>query len=53
MYVWVAEAEQEVIAFVAATLHPERLLGEITMLAVDPAHQDRGAGTLLTAFAAG
>jgi ribosomal protein S18 acetylase RimI-like enzyme len=51
MKVWVAEAEGGVIAFVAATLHRERLLGEIWMLAVDPADQDRGVGTALTEFA--
>lgn len=50
-HVWVAETQQKVIAFVAVTLHRERLLGEIHMLAVDPAHQDQGTGTLLTAFA--
>ena len=43
--VWVAEAERGVAAFVAATLHRERLLGEISMLAVDPDEQGRGMGT--------
>src|SRR5207244_4454374 len=51
MRVWVAEADRRVVAFVAATLHRERLLGEIWMLAVDPDHQERGAGTALTEFA--
>ena len=51
MRVWVAEADQRVVAFVAATLHRERLLGEIWMLAVDPDHQERGVGTALTEFA--
>jgi GNAT superfamily N-acetyltransferase len=49
--VWVAEAGRRVVAFVAATLHAERLLGEITMLAVDPDEQDRGIGTALTGLA--
>ena len=61
--VWVAEAGTEardaaeagagdaVTGFVAATVHPDRLIGEITMLAVDPAAQDRGTGTALTEFA--
>jgi GNAT superfamily N-acetyltransferase len=40
-----------VTGFVAATVHADRLIGEITMLAVDPAAQDRGTGTALTEFA--
>src|SRR5207249_688313 len=51
MRAWVAEADRKVVAFVAATLHRERLLGEIWMLAVDPDHQERGVGTALTEFA--
>lgn len=51
MRTWVAEAGRGVVAFVAATLHAERLLGEISMLAVDPDEQDRGIGTALTEFA--
>jgi ribosomal protein S18 acetylase RimI-like enzyme len=51
--VWVAEAGRGVVAFVAAKLHPERRLGEIWMLAVDPAEQDRGIGTALTEMATG
>lgn len=51
MDVWVAEAGPRVAGFVAATLHSERLLGEITMLAVDPAHQCQGTGSALTEFA--
>ncbi|HEX6526906.1 MAG TPA: GNAT family N-acetyltransferase [Streptosporangiaceae bacterium] len=50
MRVWVAEAPDGPgpIGFVAATLHQKRLIGEIHMLAVDPAHQHRGAGAVLT-----
>lgn len=51
MHVWVAETGQRVTGFVAATLHQERLLGEIVMVAVDPAHQRGGTGTALTEFA--
>jgi GNAT superfamily N-acetyltransferase len=51
MRVWVAETARGVIAFVAATLDRERLLGEISMLAVDPDEQDRGTGTALTELA--
>jgi ribosomal protein S18 acetylase RimI-like enzyme len=31
--------------------HPERSMGEISMLAVDPDHQGGGIGTALTEFA--
>jgi GNAT superfamily N-acetyltransferase len=51
--VWVAEAERGVVAFVAAKLHPERHIGEISMLAVDPDEQGRGIGTALTEVATG
>ena len=50
--VWVAETERGVVGFVAArAFDPERLLGEIFMLAVDPDDQRRGIGTALTEFA--
>jgi GNAT superfamily N-acetyltransferase len=39
------------LVFVAATLHRERLIGEISMLAVDPGHQGSGVGTALTELA--
>jgi len=51
--VWVAEDDGVVTGFVAATLHPERRIGEIVMLAVDPDGQNQGAGTALTEFATG
>lgn len=51
MHVWVAQAAAEVAGMVAATLHRERLIGEIVMLAVDPGRQHRGTGTALTEFA--
>ena len=50
MHVWVAEAGGRVVAFAAATLYAERAMGEISMLAVDPADQGRGTGTALTEF---
>jgi len=50
MHIWVAEAGGRVVAFAAATLYLERAMGEISMLAVDPANQDRGTGTALTEF---
>lgn len=47
--VWVAEHDAGVVGFVAATFFdPERKLGEIVMLAVDPDHQGHGLGTALT-----
>jgi ribosomal protein S18 acetylase RimI-like enzyme len=51
--VWVAEAARGVVGFVAAKLHPERQLGEIWMLAVDPDAQGRGIGSALTEVATG
>jgi ribosomal protein S18 acetylase RimI-like enzyme len=51
MTVWVAE-HSGVIGFVAAWIaDPERKIGEIYMLAVDPTSQVRGVGTALTEFA--
>jgi ribosomal protein S18 acetylase RimI-like enzyme len=50
--VWVAEVDGTAVGFVAVELHhPERSMGEISMLAVDPDHQGRGIGTALTEFA--
>ena len=50
--VWVAEAGGGPVGFVAVELHhPERDMGEISMLAVDPDHQGGGIGTALTEFA--
>lgn len=51
MEVWVAEADGQVAGFVAVQLHHEDSMGEIYMIAVDPAHQRRGIGTALTSFA--
>jgi ribosomal protein S18 acetylase RimI-like enzyme len=52
-HAWVAEGEQGPVGFVAATLNTDRLIGEITMLAVDPGDQNRGLGRALTEFATG
>ena len=51
--VWVAEdGAGSVVGFVAVRLHhPERDMGETTMLAVDPDHHGRAVGTTLTKFA--
>ena len=49
---WVAEVDGTAVGFVALELHhPERNMGEISMLAVDPDYQGRGIGTALTEFA--
>jgi GNAT superfamily N-acetyltransferase len=50
--VWVAEVGGSAVGFVAVELHhPERGMGEISMLAVDSDYQSRGIGTALTEFA--
>ncbi len=50
--VWVAEVHGSTVGFVAIELHhPERSMGEISMLAVDPDYQGIGIGTALTEFA--
>src|SRR5215210_727104 len=50
--VWVAEVDGTAVGFVAIELHhPERSMGEISMLAVDPDYQGGGIGTALSEFA--
>ncbi len=50
--VWVAEVDGPAVGFVAIVLdHPAHIMGEISMLAVDPDHQGGGIGTALTGFA--
>ncbi len=50
--VWVDEVGGSTVGFVAVELHhPERSMGEISMLAVDPDYQGGGIGTTLTEFA--
>ena len=50
--VWVAEVGSSVVGFVAVELdQPERSMGEISMLAVDPDYKGGGIGTALTEFA--
>jgi GNAT superfamily N-acetyltransferase len=48
-HAWVAERDVRIRGFaVAAVADPDRLIGEIVMLAVDPAHQREGVGRALT-----
>jgi ribosomal protein S18 acetylase RimI-like enzyme len=49
--VWVAEADGVVTGFVAAQLHEADSMGEIYMLAVDPAYQRHGIAAKLIACA--
>ncbi|MFZ0217916.1 MAG: GNAT family N-acetyltransferase [Candidatus Dormiibacterota bacterium] len=51
---WVAGTAGRIAGFVAATIvDRKRLLGEVTMLAVDPVGQNQGIGTALTEHATG
>lgn len=45
--VWVAIKESAVLGWVGIRLHPKDHMGEIYILAVDPAHQRRGIGKAL------
>jgi ribosomal protein S18 acetylase RimI-like enzyme len=49
--VWVADVDGAVAGFVAYETNAETKVGEVYMLAVAPAHQNRGLGTRLNAFA--
>ena len=50
--VWATEVDGTAVGFVAVEFdHPERSMGEISMLAVDPDYQGRGIGSALTEFA--
>ena len=49
--VWIADVDARLVGFVAVRIHDDRRIGEIEMLAVDPAHQGAGVGTALTKFA--
>jgi len=51
MHVWVAEVDTVVAGFVAVRLDHQESMGEIYMIAVDPAYQRNGIGSLLTSFA--
>lgn len=50
-HVWVAIADGSTAGFIVAKLDPDASMGEIYMVAVDPAFQGRGIGSALTDFA--
>lgn len=49
--VWVAEEDGAIAGFIAYELKRKQRTGEVQMLAVDPAYQNRGIGTELNLFA--
>jgi ribosomal protein S18 acetylase RimI-like enzyme len=49
--VFVAAAPGKVAGFVGIRIHPEDQMGEVYILAVDPAHQRQGTATALVEFA--
>jgi ribosomal protein S18 acetylase RimI-like enzyme len=49
--VWVAEENGNVVGFIAYSLNVEKKVGEVQLLAVHPAHQNRGLGTQLNTVA--
>jgi GNAT superfamily N-acetyltransferase len=48
---WVAEVDGAAVGFIACELKPAEKMGVVEMLAVHPAHQNRGVGTQLNLFA--
>ncbi len=49
--VWLAMENDVLLGFVGAAIHPEDRMGEVTIIAVSPDHQQRGIGKALLAFA--
>lgn len=49
--VWLAMENDLLVGFVGAAIHPEDRMGEVTIIAVSPDHQQRGIGKSLLAFA--
>ena len=51
MHVWTAAEEDKILGFAAIRLDEKSKMGEIYMIAVDPAAQNRGVASTLTDFA--
>jgi len=49
--VWVAELSGTPVGFIACDLNPQERTAEVQLIAVHPAHQNRGVGTALNLFA--
>lgn len=49
--IWLAMEDDVLLGFVGAAIHPEDRMGEVTIIAVSPDHQQRGIGKALLAFA--
>lgn len=48
---WLAMRGDVVLGFVGLRMHPEDRMGEVRIIAVDPAHQKQGVGRRLMEFA--
>jgi GNAT superfamily N-acetyltransferase len=51
MHRWVAVSDGVVLAFMAVRLDPQRSVGQLWMIAVDPNSQNHGLGTTMTNLA--
>lgn len=49
--IWLAMENDSLVGFVGAAIHPEDQMGEVTIIAVSPDHQQRGVGKSLLEFA--
>ena len=49
--VWIARSEEKTVGYIGIRIHPEDMMGEIYIIAVDPDHQGRGAASMLMRFA--
>ena len=49
--IWLAIENDSLLGFVGAAIHPEDRMGEVTIIAVSPEHQQQGIGRLLLQYA--
>jgi GNAT superfamily N-acetyltransferase len=49
--IWLAIVDDSLAGFVGAAIHPEDRMGEVTIIAVSPDHQQQGIGKCLLEFA--